>query len=76
MNVEGLHTSISVSDMCGMTIYSVTQIYVFKGYKTAPHPSHPISHSHRCQRAIPLYVCERERLIKGARYPSYPEEMV
>ena len=33
----------SQSDMCGVIIYSVTQIYVLKGYKTALQPSHPIS---------------------------------
>lgn len=31
------------SDMCGAIIYSVTQIYVLKGYKTALQPSHSIS---------------------------------
>lgn len=31
------------SDMCGVIIYSVTQIYVLKGYKTTLQPSHPIS---------------------------------
>lgn len=31
------------SDMCGVIIYSVTQIYVLKGYRTALQPSHSIS---------------------------------
>lgn len=31
------------SDMCGVIIYSVTQIYVLKGYKTPLQPSRPIS---------------------------------
>lgn len=43
------------SDMRGAIIYSVTQIYVLKGYKTALQPSHPISQlitvSAMCARA-------------------------
>lgn len=43
------------SDMRGAIIYSVTQIYVLKGYKTALQPSHPISQlitvSAKCARA-------------------------
>lgn len=76
------------SDTSAAIIYSVTQIYVLKGYKTAPQPSHPISQlitvSAMCVRVrvhvrtseqgvLPVLV--GERMIKGMRYPSHPEEM-
>lgn len=62
------------SDMCGVIIYSVTQIYVLKGYKTAPQPSHPISQLITVSSIYCVCVV-RESMIKGMCYPSYPEEM-
>lgn len=43
MSVAGPRGSISVRVTWGALIYSVTQIYVLKGYKTALQPSHSIS---------------------------------
>lgn len=63
------------SDMCGAIIYSVTQIYVLKGYKTVLQPSHPISQLITVSTIYYVYVCVRESMIKGMCYPSYPEEM-
>lgn len=43
MSVAGLRVSVSVRVTRGVIIYSVTQIYVLKGYKTALQPSRSIS---------------------------------
>ena len=45
------------SDMCGVIIYSVTQIYVLKGYKTSIQPSHPISQLITVSTIYSLCVC-------------------
>ena len=45
------------SDMCGVIIYSVTQIYVLKGYKTTLQPSHPISQRITVSTIYSMRVC-------------------
>lgn len=47
------------SDMCGVIIYSVTQIYVLKGYKPALQPSHPISQLITVRTIYRACVCVR-----------------
>lgn len=68
MSGVGLRVSLCQSNMCGVIIYSGTQIYALKSYKTALQPSHPDFTAHHCQHDIPLMLvrlCEEGSLIKG-----------